>query len=68
MLELRELLRRYREIRNERAALQRAEIILGDPEAPICINCEHCVQQGVLFICPLYQLPEYDERVVGNLV
>jgi hypothetical protein len=66
LLELRELLRRYREIRSDGTALQRAEIILGDPEAPICINCEYCVQEGVLFICTLYQLPEYDERVVGN--
>jgi hypothetical protein len=66
LLELRELLRRYEEIRNERRALQRAEIILGDTEAPICINCEHCEQEGVHFVCTLYQLPEEDERVVGS--
>jgi len=44
--------------------LEKAHIII-DEDSPICVNCQACLHQGFLFICPLYMWPE-DGKVVGQ--
>jgi len=61
---LRHLVKELNNVRNERTAIQRLEIMKNDKNAPLCINCQFCQQQGFLFICPLYSLPE-DGKIVG---
>jgi len=68
--ELRHLVKELENIENERKAIQRLEIIKNDKKAPICINCKYCQQQGFLFICPLFALPEDGEAVgmMGGII
>ena len=51
-------------ISDERRGLQRRYIIDTDPNAPLCINCRYCRQDGFLFHCPIFELSE-DGKVVG---
>ena len=37
-----------------------------DPNTPICLKCQNSVIQGFLVHCPLFELPEEDEKVVGQ--
>ena len=61
---LRYFLAEYERIKDEQKTLKRLTILQSDPNAPICIKCRHCQQEGPRFICPIYQLPE-DGKVVG---
>jgi hypothetical protein len=37
-----------------------------DLDAPICLRSQNSVMQGLLVHCPLFELPEEDEKVVGQ--
>ena len=63
-IKLGKILKELKNIEIDRKGFLRAEIILNDPKAPICINCEYCEQQGFLFYCTQFQLPE-DGKMVG---
>jgi len=61
---LRYFLAEYERIKDKLTTLKRLPILKSDPNAPICIRCRFCQQQGFLFHCPIYELPE-DGKVVG---
>jgi hypothetical protein len=50
---------------DDKRVIKRLPIIISDPDAPLCINCVYCEQQGFLFICTQFLLPE-DGKVVGE--
>lgn len=41
-------------IRDEQRAYKTLYIIDSDPNAPLCIRCAFCQQNGFLFICPIF--------------
>ena len=57
---LKDIMMRYRNIENEERGLKRLKIYRDDPDAPICINCEWCNQQGFLFSCVLAYIEDKD--------
>ena len=61
---LRDAMEALERIKDQRKLDKRMYIVDTDPNAPICIRCRYCQQEGFLFICPLFALPE-DEKVVG---
>ena len=61
----RRLYRDYQTDKDERLVSQRLDKILKDLNAPLCVNCSHCMQQGFLFICLLFQYVE-DGKIVGE--
>ena len=63
-LRLNKLMKQLSAFEIDRKGINRGKIILNDPKAPICINCEHCEQNGFLFICTQFQWPE-NGRIVG---
>ncbi len=63
-LKLNKLLKQLETAQIDRKGYRRGIIILNDPKAPICINCEYCEQKGFLFYCTQFQWPE-DGLMVG---
>lgn len=64
MREITDALDNVEKIRHEKLLNKRLYITETDPNAPICILCEYCYQNGFLFECPIFSLPE-DGKVVG---
>lgn len=65
LMNLRDAIEKYDKARNTRREYEhRAFIIANNPNAPICIRCKNYYQNGFLFECPIYALPE-DGKVVG---
>jgi len=65
--EIKRLVEKYWKTKGARRLYEhRLSIIKTDPNAPICIICEFCEQTGFLFHCTIYELPEEDEKSVGE--
>ena len=64
MLSIYKILQKLENLKTDRKGFHRKEIILDDTNAPLCINCKFCEQQGFLFICTQFQWPE-DGRIAG---
>lgn len=53
LLKLHETIEALERIQDHKKLDKRMYILDTDPNAPICIRCCHCQQQGFLFICAL---------------